>query len=573
MPALPEVYKTDPVHGTGSMSNTAQKPTPADDTRLHKLTDVTRSQQCKANILVSRWSSIGRMRPTNPLGEKVQRRSRGHISRQMKKVQDQQRDAASESMLTLKGSPSSPGIKKFFEFPSHKKSDILHFSSSGVDPHSLPNDFSLHTEDRWSGYDGLCDAESQHISPPEPGQGGDESLPENGRRAAPPAEQVSHNMLPTRPLASTESCRTYERRFESFAPVGSKKLEPGVGEEPKADSTYGTRGYNGEFRHAAMVTSKWLYFGRILFSPVHEEAKSGNDAKVLIIDGLGTGKATISRTSSVSITDKHPEWSYYCALNYPACQFYHLGPEASSPANNAVPNYHHIPHKALSLAIPFPRSFFSGAVLRFPKVSSDESYSSCMSEIKRTLRPGGYFEISTVDLDLVNMGSKARKAVKDLKLHLHQYDDQLSLWNQGDGFLKLLGRRGFESVQSCVVALPAAGKISSSGDSTRESDSQRTSWHDLDKHVDGPGLSDLLRNKTHDSSLDEQITTTVARVGRWWYSNCYEEMIPGLDGLAYDSIWKTPGLIRDMERHGTSLKLLICFAQKPPCVKRRTASI
>lgn len=47
----------------------------------------------------------------------------------------------------------------------------------------------------------------------------------------------------------------------------------------------------GEFRHAALVTSKWLSFGRVLFSPVHNEAKIGNDTRILILDGLGKGKA------------------------------------------------------------------------------------------------------------------------------------------------------------------------------------------------------------------------------------------------------------------------------------------
>lgn len=48
---------------------------------------------------------------------------------------------------------------------------------------------------------------------------------------------------------------------------------------------------SGEFRHAALVTSKWLSFGRVLFSPIHNEAKVGKDARILILDGLGRGKS------------------------------------------------------------------------------------------------------------------------------------------------------------------------------------------------------------------------------------------------------------------------------------------
>lgn len=216
--------------------------------------------------------------------------------------------------------------------------------------------------------------------------------------------------------------------------------------------------------------------------------------------------------------------------------------------------------------------------MRFPQVTSDADYQSCMSEIKRTLRPGGYLEMSTIDLDLVNMGPKARKAVKDLKTRLHQADDQLSLWNQGDAFLKLLGRRGFESIQRCVVALPAAGRISQSLDSTgsrSESPVQTRKANNLNEDIEGPSLADLLRNKSEDGQLDEQITKTVAKVGRWWYSTCYEEGIIAESDPSerVSSLWTTPGLVREMERQGTSLRLLICYAQKPTCAKRRTASV
>lgn len=44
-----------------------------------------------------------------------------------------------------------------------------------------------------------------------------------------------------------------------------------------------------ELRFAALMTSKWLSFGRLLFSPAHEEASSGNHTRILILDGLGKG--------------------------------------------------------------------------------------------------------------------------------------------------------------------------------------------------------------------------------------------------------------------------------------------
>jgi hypothetical protein len=42
-------------------------------------------------------------------------------------------------------------------------------------------------------------------------------------------------------------------------------------------------------RFAALMISKWLSFGRVLFSPVHSELKNPAEDRVLIIDGLGKG--------------------------------------------------------------------------------------------------------------------------------------------------------------------------------------------------------------------------------------------------------------------------------------------
>ncbi len=65
-------------------------------------------------------------------------------------------------------------------------------------------------------------------------------------------------------------------------------------------------------RFGALMTSKWLSFGRVLFSPVHFDLKDPNEDRVLVIDGLGK------------------DWSYYCALTYPEAIVYDIGPEPSS---------------------------------------------------------------------------------------------------------------------------------------------------------------------------------------------------------------------------------------------------
>jgi len=69
----------------------------------------------------------------------------------------------------------------------------------------------------------------------------------------------------------------------------------------------------------------------------------------------------------------------------------------------------------------------------------------------------------------------------------------------------------------------------------------------------------------------------VARVGRWWYSRCYESIaLPKASELgthAAGSIWCDDRLIQECEKRGTSFKLLIGYAQKPTLGVRRTASV
>jgi hypothetical protein len=85
----------------------------------------------------------------------------------------------------------------------------------------------------------------------------------------------------------------------------------------------------------------------------------------------------------------------------------------------------------------------------------------------------------------------------------------------------------------------------------------------------------LLKNRQSQivepgAANDEGITKMVARVGRWWYSACYEQRLL----LETDkSVWRERGLLRECEKQGTSFRLLICCAQKPLQARRRTKSM
>lgn len=336
-------------------------------------------------------------------------------------------------------------------------------------------------------------------------------------------------------------------------------------------------------RFGALMTSKWLSFGRVLFSPVHFDLKDPSEDRVLVIDGLGK------------------DWSYYCALTYPEATVYNIGPDPSSSSssdNSSEPwstlrNHRHICHSSLNNAFPFPMNFFASVVLRFPTALPSSVHRFILSEAKRVLRPGGYLEFSVLDMDLVNMGNRARRAVRGLKMRMQIADENTSLRNISDEIMAGIGRKGFVECNRCVVGVPVAGKLPNLDDARSSTSKRKNSTASSISKANstlppskGPkpevSFSDLLNVSSPSESTDNGITDMVARVGRWWYSRCYESLVlpeagePGaaLSGdLLKNSIWRDESLINECEKRGTSFKLLIGYAQKPEVGVRRTVSV
>ena len=122
-----------------------------------------------------------------------------------------------------------------------------------------------------------------------------------------------------------------------------------------------------------------------------------------------------------------------------------------------------------------------------------------------------------------------------------------------------------EGLRRGMVTVPVAGVV---GDSRSGS---------LDEERDR-SFGDMMRDES--SEGDESITKMVSRVGRWWYSRCYESQLLNNGNSAEgdgeengDSIWNDRALLRECEKNETGLKLLICYAQKPVVSKRRTISL
>lgn len=171
-----------------------------------------------------------------------------------------------------------------------------------------------------------------------------------------------------------------------------------------------------------------------------------------------------------------------------------------------------------------------------------------IAELKRIIRPGGHIELIALDLDLSKMGSDTRHAVRDHKIRMHNADASVSLKPASDSLQRLLAHRGFEGMRAGIVVVPAAGEAV---------EAIEKAWV---KQWGGEVEQELAQAAEMFRPAD---------VGRWWYKQCYED---GVDA-GERSIWDNEIVRRECARLGTGFKVLICHAQKPVVVKRRTASV
>ena len=288
-------------------------------------------------------------------------------------------------------------------------------------------------------------------------------------------------------------------------------------------------------RFDALMTSRWLSFDRVLFSPALVEAKRFHNDRVLVIDGLG-----------------NDDWSFYCAETYVDVDIFNLSPKAaSSPQIGALQlpqNYHDVQHVDLRNPFPFETGFFTAAVFRFPAAMSEDAYLNSILECMRVLRPGGYLEMSILDIDMVNMGKRARRALRELKYRMRVSQPEVTLKPMSDSLQKKVRRGGFENFNRCVVNVPVAGQVSRFRSRSDSFDEDSGTLGDLRKEVYGKG--------------DGGVAKSLATVGRWWFTRCYE-MITLPYGDLERSIWNDEALLEECEKRKTGFKLLLCYAQKP----------
>ncbi|OAP65209.1 CMGC/CDK/CDK5 protein kinase [Fonsecaea erecta] len=336
-----------------------------------------------------------------------------------------------------------------------------------------------------------------------------------------------------------------------------------------------------ELHYASLMVSKWLSFGRVLFSPAHDDILKFPERHILVIDGLG-----------------NEDWSIYCAVTYEAQRAYvhdlkekatSKGTKTSKPSQHAPDNHRRAEVSSFYDKFPFPQDFFSVVVLRFPPAMAEAKMKNIVSECRRVLEPGGYLELMLLDLDIVNMGVQTRRAVRELKYRMTTADKQISLRPIIDNVQSVLGARGFTNISRCVVGVPVAGRPSGSSDSSSSSRSSRGS-DGFPRRGSGdtrPGdasprmtfgqgrrganlsLNDLLSDRSDNADL--RIGKIVSRTARTWWQHCFEASVIS-DGNLARSIFADRNVLGECKGRGSSFKMLIAYAQRPivESARRRT---
>lgn len=300
--------------------------------------------------------------------------------------------------------------------------------------------------------------------------------------------------------------------------------------------------FQSSLRFDALMTSRWLSFDRVLFSPALVEANRNYKDRVLVLDGLG-----------------NDDWSFYCAETYVDVDIFNLSPNPASSrqigALQLPKNYHQVQHVDLKKQFPFETEFFTAAVFRFPAATSEDAYLNSISECMRVLRPGGYLEMSILDIDMVNMGNRARRSLRELKYRMGVSQPEVALKPLSDSLQKIVKQSGFENLNRCVVNVPVAGHVSGSRPRSGSLGENSGTLGDLRKEASGKG--------------DGGLAKSLAMVGRWWFTRCYE-MITLPYGDLERSIWNDEALLEECEKRETGFKLLLCYAQKPADPKSRS---
>jgi len=366
-------------------------------------------------------------------------------------------------------------------------------------------------------------------------------------------------LTPTQAVAQPEREHSRPRQYENAFQL--EEIERTRNPTKHSDRSY-----------ASLMVSRWLSFGRVLFSPAHQEIEANPERHVLVIDGLGS-----------------EDWSMYCAVTYQQEKVYvhdlkerrqgRVKLKAAQSGEGAPPTHRRSEISSFNERFPFPPGFFSAIVVRFPPAMPDSKLKNIVSECRRVLAPGGFLELMVLDLDIVNMGVQTRRAIKELKIQLTAADRTVSLKPIIDNVQTVLGSNSFSNLSRCVVGVPVVGKPAGTLDSSSESRSSTGSTAgQRQRSSAGPrpygslsgqdnfSLNDLVAD--HSENADAKIGKMVSRTARSWWQHCFEAGIIA-DRNGSKSVFANKEVLKECKARASTFKLLIAYTQKPQLDQRR----
>ncbi|KAI1826473.1 methyltransferase domain-containing protein [Xylaria intraflava] len=209
---------------------------------------------------------------------------------------------------------------------------------------------------------------------------------------------------------------------------------------------------------AQIATANWhvnatksLNGGQLFSAPIAKRlaklsSASGAQRRTRILD-LG-GQATC-------------DWAWHCAIAYPNAKVYSVTTKAIrqlSNCNMRGPSNHRQVDVERLTRLPFPDAHFDvvsarelQSILKFIGENGEDEWASCLDEVMRVLKPGGYFDFSVIDSDIINAGplGLAKSVEFGFSLKTLGYDP-----NPTRLFLGRLGRAGFEDIRRAWMCLP-----------------------------------------------------------------------------------------------------------------------
>ncbi|KAI0966937.1 methyltransferase domain-containing protein [Xylaria arbuscula] len=155
------------------------------------------------------------------------------------------------------------------------------------------------------------------------------------------------------------------------------------------------------------------------------------------------------------------DWAWHCAITYPNTKVYTVTTKAIrqlSNCNMRGPSNHRQVAVERLTRLPFPDAHFDlvsarelHSVLKFIGENGEDEWETCMTEVMRVLKPGGYLDFSVIDSDIMNAGplGLAKSVEFGFSLKTLGYDP-----NPTRLFLGRLGRAGFSEVRRAWMCLP-----------------------------------------------------------------------------------------------------------------------